>query len=456
MFSKTNRKTAKYEMDMCSGPILPKMITLTVPIIISGILQLLFNTVDTMVVGRFVGKEALAAVGSTGFLISLLISLFMGLSMGTNVLAARAYGAQKKKDMSDVVHTAVAASFLCGFILLFVGMLVAEPALRIMGTPPDVIEYAVLYMKIYFCGIPFSMAYNFGSAVMRAVGDTKRPMYYLTVAGIVNVCLNLILVIVFNMGVAGVAWSTVTSHAISSFLVLRCLTKMDNDYCLEVKKIRIQKSKLIEMIKIGLPAGIQSVLFSFSNTLIQSSINSFGSIVVAGNTAAQNLTSFISTSVAAVQTSTITFTSQNYGGRKYKRLGKVFCTAELMVFVIGVIIGGIVLLFSSQLLTLYTTDPQVIEIGKIRLQILCCTYFLCGMMEVGSAAMRGIGYSMLPTVVTLIGSCAFRVLWVVTVFQKIHTLECLYWSYPISWGLTFLAHLICFLFVYKTKLKPNE
>ncbi len=444
-----------YEIDMCNGPLFGKILSFSIPLMLSGMLQLLFNAADIVVVGRFAGNEALAAVGSTSSLINLLVNLFIGLSVGANVLVARFYGAGQKKELSEMVHTAITTSLVSGVILIFVGIVLAEPALRMMDTPEDVINQAVLYMRIYFVGMPVMMAYNFGSAVLRAVGDTKRPLYYLLVAGIINVVLNLIFVIVFNMGVAGVALATVISQVVSAVLVLRCLMRSDSDYKLELKQLRIVRDKLFKMVQIGVPAGLQGALFSISNVLIQSSVNSFGSIAMAGNTAAGNLEGFVYTAMNALHQTAISFTGQNFGAQKYKRIGKILLQCQAIVIAVGLVMGNAVYFFSDILLKLYSTDVEVIEYGVLRLSIICTTYCLCGMMDVMVGSLRGMGYSVMPMLVSLSGACLFRVIWIYTIFQQNRTLKCLYWSYPISWTVTFLVHLFCFIIVYRKLIKKD-
>ncbi len=442
-------KTAKkYEIDMVTGPLLGKILIFAIPLVLSGILQLLFNAADIVVVGQFVGNQALAAVGSTGALINLLINLFMGLSIGTNVLVARSYGAGKKDELDEVVHTSILTALLSGTFLVIVGLLLARPALEIMGTPEDVIDEATVYMRIYFIGMPSTMAYNFGSAVLRAVGDTKRPLYFLTVSGVVNVILNLIFVIVFRMSVSGVALATIISQTLSAFLVLRCLMLTDSDYKLVLSRLRIVPDKFFKMLSIGLPAGLQGTLFSLSNVLIQSSVNSFGSVAMAGNTAASNVEGFVYTSMNSIYQTSISFTGQNHGAMKVKRIGKILLMCQTIVILIGLVMGNAMYFFGSDILKLYSSDPQVIEYGLRRMSIIATTYFLCGMMDVIVGSLRGMGYSIMPMLVSLAGACGFRVLWIYTIFQKYHTLQCLYISYPISWTLTFSVHFICFLVVY--------
>ncbi len=443
----------KYEIDMCNGPLLKKILIFYFPLMLSGVLQLLFNAADIVVVGRFAGSEALAAVGSTSSLINLLVNLFIGLSVGANVLVARFYGAGQKKELSEMVHTAVLTSLVSGAILVVLGIVLAGPALRLMGTPDDVINQAVLYMRIYFVGMPAMMAYNFGAAILRAVGDTRRPLYYLLLAGVVNVVLNLIFVICFSMGVAGVAVATVVSQVISAAMVLRCLMKSDTDYRLNLKELRIARDKLWKMIQIGIPAGLQGALFSISNVLIQSSVNSFGSIAMAGNTAASNIEGFVYTAMNAFHQTAISFTGQNYGAQKYRRIGKILVICQVLVIVVGLVMGNAAYLFGGTVLKLYSTEADVIQYGILRLSIICTTYCLCGMMDVMVGSLRGMGYSIMPMLVSLTGACLFRVVWIYTVFQQFRSLEALYISYPISWFLTFLVHLICFIVVYVRLLK---
>ena len=446
-------KKKKYEMDMCSGALLPKILLYSLPLMLSGILQLLFNAADIVVVGRFAGSDALAAVGSTSSLINLLVNVFMGLSVGTNVMVAHFYGAGQKKELEEMVHTAILTSIVSGVVLIFVGLALSRPALQLMDTPEDVIDQAVLYIRIYFVGMPVMMLYNFGSAVLRAVGDTRRPLYFLLIAGVVNVILNLFFVISLSMGVAGVALATIISQTISAALVLLCLMRTEGDYHVSLKKLRIVKDKMIKMVKIGLPAGLQGALFSISNVLIQSSVNSFGSIAMAGNTAAQNLEGFVYTAMNSLHQTCISFTGQNYGARQYKRMGRILLICLGCVIVVGVLMGNGVYLAGGTLLKLYSPDAEVIQYGILRLAYICTTYALCGMMDVMVGAIRGMGYGVMPMLVSLTGACLFRVVWIMTVFKAHHSLEALYISYPISWALTFAVHLLCFMIVYRRMLR---
>ncbi len=445
----------KYEMDMCNGPLFSKIMVFSLPLMLSGVLQLLFNAADIVVVGRFAGSEALAAVGSTSSLINLLVNVFMGLSIGANVMVARYYGAGKQQELEDMIHTAVLTSVVSGVALVFIGVIFARPALTLMGTPDDVINHSVLYMRIYFAGMPVMMLYNFGSAILRAIGDTKRPLYYLLFAGVINVVLNLIFVIVFHMGVAGVALATVLSQVVSAGLVVRCLVLNDGSVRLDLKKLRIHKDKLLKMIQIGVPAGLQGSMFSISNVLIQSSVNSFGSIAMAGNTAGQNLEGFAYTAMNALHQSAVSFTGQNFGAQKYKRIGRIAWICQGSVFVVGFVISMGIYIFSPWLLQLYSTDPEVIQYGMKRLAVICTTYFMCGMMDVMVGILRGMGYSIAPMIVSLTGVCLFRVVWIYTIFAQFRSLQVLYISYPVTWTITFLVQLIMFLVIYR-KLRRKE
>ena len=433
-----------YEIDMCNGPLLGKILLFSVPLMMSGILQLLFNAADIIVVGRFEGSSALAAVGSTSALINLLINVFVGLSVGVNVLVAKYYGGRREKDMSETVHTAITTSVLSGLFLVVLGLVAAKPLLHLMGTPDDVLSQSVLYMRIYFLGMPVLMLYNFGAAILRAIGDTRRPLYFLFAAGIVNVVLNLFFVIGLGMGVDGVAWATVISEHISALLVLKSLMEAPGALKLSLKNLRIHPKKLKRIIKIGLPAGMQGAIFSISNVLIQSSVNSFGSIAMAGNTASSNIEGFVYTAMNAVYQTNLSFTSQNLGGRKYSRINKIMYICLGVVTVVGLSLGLTAVLGGRMLLGIYSSDPEVLRYGMLRLGIICTTYFLCGIMDCMVGSLRGLGYSIIPMFVSLTGACGFRVLWVFTVFAAYHSLDVLYLSYPVSWAITAAAHMITF------------
>ena len=433
-----------YEIDMCDGPLLSKILLFSVPLMMSGILQLLFNAADIIVVGRFAGSSALAAVGSTSSLINLLINVFVGLSVGVNVLVAKYYGGQREKDMSETVHTAVLTSLLSGLFLVILGGIAARPLLHLMGTPDDVLDQAVLYMRIYFLGMPVLMVYNFGAAILRAIGDTRRPLYFLFMAGVVNVALNLFFVIGLGMGVDGVEWATVISEHVSALLVLKSLMEAPGALKLNLKELRIHPKKLKRIVKIGLPAGMQGAIFSISNVLIQSSVNSFGSIAMAGNTASANIEGFVYTAMNAVYQTNLSFTSQNLGGRKYSRINRIMYICLAVVTVVGITLGITAVLAGDLLLGIYSSDAQVLRYGMLRLEIICGTYFLCGIMDCMVGSLRGLGYSVIPMFVSLTGACGFRVLWVFTVFAAYRSLDVLYLSYPVSWAITAIAHMITF------------
>lgn len=442
-------KTKSYEIDMCNGPLFSKILAFSIPLMLSGILQLLFNAADMIVVGRFAGSTALAAVGANAALINLLTNLFIGFSIGANVLVAQFYGAGKERDMSETVHSAILLSLLCGGILLVLGILAAPQILILMGTPGDVLGQAVLYIRIYFIGIPVLLLYNFGSSILRAVGDTKRPLYYLLTAGIINVILNLIFVIGLRMGVAGVALATVISQSVSAALVLRCMMHMEGGCRVELVKLKINREKMLQIMRIGFPAGLQGTVFSLSNVLIQSSVNSFGSVAVAGNTAGQNIEGFIYMAMNTFHQTALSFSSQNFGAGDYKRIGRVFLECLGLVTFVGLSLGWLAYLFGNQLLGIYSSDPQVIEVGLLRMSVICTMYCLCGIMDVTVGELRGIGCSVLPMVVSVLGVCAFRVFWIFTIFQQYRSLWTLYISYPISWVLTAAVNMVCFMLVRK-------
>ena len=434
---------------MTNGPLLGKIVRFAIPLAISGILQLLFNAADIIVVGQFVGPQALAAVGSTSALIQLIVNLFIGLSIGVNVLVARYYGAGQSKDLHETVHTAVLVSLICGVILIFVGIALSRPLLELMGTPEDVVDQAVLYMRIYFAGMPVMMLYNFGSAILRAVGDTQRPLYFLFIAGIINVILNLFFVIVFHMGVEGVAIPTVISQCVSAVLVLLCLMKSEGVYRVELKKLTIHRDKLWQMTKIGIPAGIQSATFSISNVLIQSSINSFGSIAMAGSTAGGNIVGFVWTAMDAFTQSTLSFTGQNYGAKKFHRITKVVWYNLILVTGVGIVLGVGAYLLGRPLLSIYSSDPEVIAYGLERMLLVCVPYFTCGIMNIFVGAMRGLGSSLTPMVVSIFGVCVLRVVWIYTIFPLDRTFTMLFLSYPVTWVVTTLIESVCFLVIRK-------
>lgn len=440
-----------YEIDMCNGPITGKMLRFALPLMLSSMLQLLFNAADIITVGKFGSEHSLAAVGSNTALINLLTNLFIGLSIGANVLVARFYGAKNGEELNETVHTAMLLSLISGLILTVTGVIFARYFLIWMKTPAEILNLATTYLKIYFLGMPAMMIYNFGSAILRAIGDTKRPLYFLAAAGVINIILNILLVVVFRLDVKGVGIVTVISQTVSAILIIRCLAKSNGDIKLELKKLRFSRGKIGAILRIGLPAGLQGSIFSLSNVVIQSSVNLFGPVVVKGNSAAQNLEGFVYFSMNAFHHATLSFTSQNMGAKKYDRLGKILKNGLCLAILFGAGFGGTVILFGRNLLSIYTNDGAAISAGMTRLYIITGTYTLCGIMDVMVGAIRGIGYTVLPTIVSLIGACALRLVWLATVFRipKFHTINTVYLSYPITWLVTIIAHVICYIIIRK-------
>mgnify|MGYP000092068214 FL=1 len=437
----------KYEIDMCNGSIMDKLISFALPLMLSGMLQLMFNAVDIVVVGRFSGSQSLAAVGATTALIYLFTNLFIGISLGANVLAARYYAAGKHEEMSETVHTAMMFALISGIIMIFVGLFFSRLALEIMGTPSDVIDQATLYMRIYFLGMPFFMLYNYGAAVLRAVGDTRRPLVFLVISGAVNAILNMVLVILFHLDVEGVAIATVISQMISCVLVLRCLCKTDACYQLHFSKLSINGKYLRQIFQVGVPAGIQSTVINFSNVLLQSSVNSFGPIEMAGYTAANNLLGFLYTSINAVTQACMSFTSQNYGVKKTKRMDRVLVDCIILSILIATVMGGAFYVFGPQILSVYNKEPDVIKSGMEILSFTTLTYFLCGIMDLFPGAMRGMGRSGVPMILSIIGTVGTRIFWIYVVFPRNRALDVLFISYPVSWGLTIAMQVCCFILV---------
>ena len=443
-----------HDMDMCSGPLFSRIIIFALLIIAMNILQLLFNAADMIVVGRFSGSDALAAVGATGALINLIVNTFMGLSVGTVVIVAQDYGAGKISELSDSVHTSIAISIISGLIVMVMGLVFCKPMLILMGTPKDILDLSVLYMRIYFVGIPAMMIYNFGAAILRAVGDSKRPMYYLVISGIVNVILNLFFVIVLHMSVDGVAWATVISQFLSMVLVMICLFRSNRGIRFVPRQMRIDRTKLKGIVRIGLPAGLQSLLFSISNVLIQSAVNSFGSATVAGSSAASNVEGFVGTTMNAYYNAAITFTGQNMGAKKYDRIDAIAKICTVLVFVTWILMSGATILFGRPLLGLYTSDSEVIEIGMLRIKVLMIAYFTAGIMNVFPGLTRGMGYSISPMMSTLIGACLMRIVWLKTVFKWYPTVAMLFACYPVTWGLAGLGQ-VCIFFYARYRLRKS-
>ena len=424
-----------------------KLISFALPLMVSGILQLMFNAVDIVVVGRFSGSQALAAVGSTTALINVFTNLFIGVSLGANVLAARFYASGKHKEMSETVHTAITLALISGIVMSVVGLVFSRWALEVMGTPSDVIDQSTLYMRIYFLGMPFFMLYNYGAAILRAVGDTKRPLMFLIIAGVINALLNLFLVIAFHMGVAGVAIATVVSQLISCILVLRCLYMTDSSYQLRFSRLCMKKVYLVQIFQVGIPAGVQSTVINFSNALLQSSVNSFGSTAMAGYTAANNVLGFLYASVNSVTQACMSFTSQNYGVGKHKRMDRVLLDCGILSFVIAFVLGCGSYMFGNQILKIYTEDPEVIRCGVEILSITTVPYFFCGIMDLFPGALRGMGHSGVPMILSIIGTVGTRIVWIFWIFPQHRSLYTLFISYPASWIITIVMQVVCFIFV---------
>lgn len=438
------------DMDMCNGPIFGKLVLFALPIMAMNILQLMFNAADLVVVGRFSGKEALAAVGATGSIINLIVNLFMGLSVGTSVVVAQDYGARNSEAVKKSVHTSITVSMIAGILVMILGLLLCKPMLILMGTPMDIIDLSAVYMRIYFLGVPASMVYNFGAAILRAVGDSRRPMYFLFITGVINVFLNLYFVIVQHMTVDGVAWATIISQHLSMFLILWCLIRNKVDVIrLNLRKLQMDRKKMIQIIRIGLPAGLQSMLFSISNVLIQSAVNSFGSSMVAASSAASNIEGFVATPMNAYYNAAITFTGQNMGAKKYDRIDKIAKICTILVFATWIVVGGLTMLFSRPLLSIFTSDSEVIRLGIIRINVLMSLYFTCGIMNVYPGLSRGMGFSMLPMLCTLVGACLMRIVWLVTVFAWFPTVFMLFICYPVTWALAGIGQVLIFFYARK-------
>ncbi len=455
MSAKTN---GRYSIDMCNGPLLSKMLLFAVPLALSSILQLLFNAADLIVVSRFAGDNAMAAVGANSSIINLLVTLFMGLSVGANVQSARERGAGLHDELSRTVHTAMTLSLLGGVALVFVGVFGAKKILTLMGSPEAIIDQAALYLRIYFLGMPASMVYNFGAALLRSVGDTRRPLVYLTIAGVVNVCLNMVLVIVFHLDVVGVGVATVASQVVSAVLVVRCMLKEEGDIRLDLRQLRIHGDKMKSILRVGLPAGLQGTLFSLSNVVIQSSVNSFGEIVVAGNAAALNVEGFLYCIEGSLMQATMSFTSQNLGAGKRERLPRIVLTAAGCVVATTVLIVVTCGLFGETVLGIYSQTPAVLEVANLRLGFMAKVYALVGMMDIMVGALRGLGQSVITMIISLVGVCGFRLVWIATVFQipEYHNIMTIYMAYPVTWTMTALAQFACWLILMKRLKKTYE
>lgn len=442
---------SRHQIDMTSGAIFPKLVKFSVPLILSSVLQLLFNAADVIVVGRYAGDNSLAAVGSTSSMVNLLVNFFLGLGIGCNVVAANFLGAGQKKYVNRTVHTTMVLSVIGGILLTLVGIAFSKQILILMASPEDVLPLSTLYLKIFFGGTTATLVYNFGAALLRAKGDTKRPLYILLIAGLINVVLNLIFVICFHMDVAGVAFATVLSQVFSALSVVYILCHEDEEFRLDFRRLRIDREILPRIIKIGLPAGFQGMLFSFSNMIIQSSVNSFGAVMVAGNAAAQSIEGFVYISMNSFAQGTLTFAGQNIGAHKFDRIKRLVVIAELVVTVVGFVLGFTALFLGRTLLGFYSESAGVVDAGMLRLNVILFTYFTCGMMDCMASAIRGVGHSVMPMIVTLVGACGLRMVYIFTFFQipRFHTFQSIFYSYPISWVVTFIFLTVSFLWIMK-------
>lgn len=442
----------RYSLDMTNGPFLKKILVFSVPLMLTGLLQLAYNTADVVIVGRFVGKEALAAVGSTGSLVNLFLNVFLGLSMGSGVTVARHIGEKDDKKIHECVHTAMLLSVVCGFLVGVLGFFASSGMLRLMNAPDDVIDLASLYLKIYFLGSPGLLAYNFGAAIVRSTGDTKRPLYFLAFSGLINVILNLVLIIVFKLGVSGVAIATIVSQYVSAILIILYLIRMPNACKLEISKLKFEKTELKSILRLGLPAGIQNSLFSVSNVVIQSTVNSFGTVAMAGIAAGSNYDSYVYTCTNAIAQTTMTFSSQNIGAKKYSNIGRVYRHCLVLTTVIGVVMGLVGCAFGDIIVGLFSDDADVIAIGADRMIQIMPFYFFCSLMDVAASQIRGMGKSFEPMIVSLLGACGIRLFWIYFILPLNRTLMFLYWAYPVSWAVTFFVQFAMY-FILKEKMK---
>ncbi len=445
--------TKNYEMDLTHGPLLKKIILFSLPLMFTSMLQLLYNAADVVVVGAFAGDQSLAAVGSTGSITNLIVNLFMGMATGTGVIVAQSIGARDRERLYKTVHTSMLVSVILGVFISIFGVLSSHFVLTLMKSPPDVIDKATLYMRIYFLGTPALMVYNFGAAIIRSAGDTKRPLIILGLSGIVNVVLNLIFVIIFHMDVAGVAIATIISQYLSAIAIVLKLMHDDADYKLFLSDLKIYKQELLGVLKYGVPMGLQNSMFSLSNVIIQSSINSFGTFVVAGNAAESSINAFVLAACDSGAQAAITFSGQNAGAKKFDRVKKSMVLCVLLTSVLGLVVGMIAFIFKVPLLSLYTDTPESIAAGVEKMNILCPIYFTCGIMHTIGNTVRGMGKSVMPMITTMFFVCIFRILWILTILPVYNTPSSIYISYPISWVLAIVAHFIYFLFVFHRQKK---
>lgn len=444
-----------YELDMSKGSIFKNVMRFVVPLILGNILQLLYNAADIIVVSRWAGSSAMASVGATGSINALIVNLCIGLSVGASVVVSRSFGAKNPQGVHRAVHTSMLLGSIAGVVACFLGVVLSAPLLRLMGTPQgEVLDGAVLYMRIYFLGVPASLLYNFAASILRAVGDTKRPLYILAATGVVNVVLNLILVIVFHLGVAGVAISTAFANYLSAGIIIYILTKSERAYRLVFKKLRFYKEELSEILRIGVPAALQSSVFALSNSVIQSAVNSFGTAAIAGSAAASNIEGFVYTAMNAFYQATMTAVSQNYGAKDEKRLNKSIYVPILCVMVVGFGLGLMTVVFANPLIGIYITDsPDAIEFAKIRMMVTGLPYFICGAMEVMAGALRGLGYSVITAINSLIGACGLRILWIIFVLPLARSGYTLFLCWPVSWLVVICMHFVYYMIIRKKAIR---
>ncbi|MBQ2695684.1 MAG: MATE family efflux transporter [Clostridia bacterium] len=431
-------------VDMVNGSLSKNLVRFVIPMILTGVLQLMFNACDLVVVGQFAGDRALAAVGATGALINLLVNAFIGLSTGVNIIAAHAYGARDHEKIDKIIHTAVFLAVVCGVVVAVVGIGLSKPCLLAMNTPEDTLDLAVLYMRIYFLGAPASVLYNFCAAILRAQGNSKHPLMFLTVAGVVNVVLNLFFVLVFHMSVLGVALATAISQVVSAVLVVLYLKNPADPNALKFKKLKMEKAMVGQIFRLGVPASVGGMVFSFANIQVQSAVNTFGSAAMAGCSAAANLEGFIYTAMHGVSQGALSFVGQNVGAKKLDRVPKVARVASFYAGGVGLVLGIIIYIFKTPLLSLYLSDAESMVSGYSRMNMISMTYWICGIMEVYSYAMRGMGSSTPPTINSMLGACGLRILWLQTIFKlpAMHTLEGIFLTFPVSWVVTTTANFI--------------
>ena len=428
----------KMSIDMTHGPLFGKILLFSLPLMASNILQLLFNAADTVVVGRFCGSASLAALGSTVSLIFLVINILIGLSIGVNVAVARYLGlGNSRKEISLMLHTSILVALIGGAVLGCLGAIASEWMLRLISVPDDVLPLATVYLRVYFLGTPFNMLYNYGAAALRAKGDTRRPLIFLTISGIINVVLNLFFVIAFRMDVLGVALATIISQAISGFLVLACMARSDDELHFSWKQLCFHMPSFLEMVRIGVPAGIQASLFSLANVTIQGAINSYNSVILAGSSASSNLEGFVYNAMYAFHVTCQTFTSQNIGAGRYDRIARIVRTCILCVLVLGAGMAAIAVLFADPLLSIYTSDPDVIAAGAYRLVIMVVPYAIYGMADVLVGAIRGSGVPIAPVIINLLCTCVTRILWVSVLDTSTHGVQWVYYAFPVTWVLLF-------------------